>query len=104
MKYAVISISGAQYKVSENDTITVNKLNLETGKNGSTDQVLLISDDNRVLIGNPTVKGAKVDFEIIKSFKGKKLDISTYKAKSRYHRHLGFRPMLTDIKITKITS
>ena len=102
MKYAVIAISGSQFKITENQVITVDLQELEEGKTASTDQVLLIVNDKDTKVGNPTVKGASVDYEVVKSFQGKKLDILTYKAKSRYRRHLGFRPQLTDIKILKI--
>ena len=100
MKYAVIAISGTQYKVEENQTITVDKFD-PTIK--STDQVLLVVDDDKVKVGNPTVKGASVDFEVVRDFQGEKLRVSTFKAKSRYRKTRGFRAQLTDLKITKIT-
>jgi len=99
MKYAVIAISGTQYKVEENQTITVDKLD-PTVK--STDQVLLTVNDDKVTVGNPTVKGASVDFESVRDFQGEKLRVSTFKAKSRYRKTRGFRAQLTDIKITKL--
>ncbi len=100
MKYAVIAISGTQYKVEENQTITVDKFD-PTIK--STDQILLVVDDDKVKVGNPTVKGASVDFEVVKDFQGEKLRVSTFKAKSRYRKTRGFRAQLTDLKITKIS-
>jgi len=100
MKYAVIAISGTQYKVEENQTITVDKFD-PTIK--STDQVLLVVDDDKVKVGNPTVKGASVNFEVVRDFQGEKLRVSTFKAKSRYRKTRGFRAQLTDLKITKIT-
>ena len=100
MKYAVIAISGTQYKVEENQTITVDKFD-PTIK--STDQVLLVVDDDKVKVGNPTVKGASVNFEVVRDFQGEKLRVSTFKAKSRYRKTRGFRAQLTDLKITKIS-
>jgi len=99
MKYAVIAISGSQYKIEENQTITVDKFD-PTIK--STDQVLLTVDDDKVKVGNPTVAGASVDFEVVRDFQGEKLRVSTFKAKSRYRKTRGFRAQLTDLKITKI--
>lgn len=99
MKYAVIAISGSQYKVEENQVITVDKLD-PTIK--STDQVLLVVDEDKVKLGNPTVKGASVEFENVRDYQGEKLRVSTFKAKSRYRKTHGFRAQLTDIKITKI--
>jgi len=99
MKYAVIAISGSQYKVEENQIITVDKLDPSVK---STSEVLLTVDGDKVKIGTPTVKGASVDFEIIKNYPGDKIRVSTYKAKSRYRKTKGFRAQLTDIKILKI--
>lgn len=99
MKYAVIAISGTQYKVEENQSITVDKFDPNIK---STDQVLLTVNDDKVTVGNPLVKGASVDFELIRDFQGEKLRVSTFKAKSRYRKTKGFRAQLSDIKITKL--
>ncbi len=99
MKYAVIALSGTQYKVEENQIITVD--NLDPQKKSCSD-VLLIVDEDKISLGKPLVKDSSVDFEIIKNFQGKKIRVSTYKAKSRYRKTKGFRPQLTDIKITKL--
>ncbi|MEK7127417.1 MAG: 50S ribosomal protein L21 [Patescibacteria group bacterium] len=97
MKYAVIRLSGKQYKVAEDDVI-------EVAKTESSDcDVLLVVNDDKVDIGTPTVKGAKVKLEILEQFKGVKLDIYKFKAKSRYRRHTGFRPQLTKIKVIEIS-
>ena len=103
MKYAVISFSGSQFKVEENQKLTVNNLNLKEGDKNSTDQVLLVSNDDKIQGGTPTVKDAKVEFEVLKNYQGKKTRVFKYKSKSRYRKTMGFRPQLTDIKITKIT-
>jgi large subunit ribosomal protein L21 len=104
MKYAVIAISGTQYLVSEKQTYTVDNLNLDEKTKSSTDQVLLIVDDDKVEIGAPLVKNAKVEFEVVKNYQDKKIKVSTYKAKSRYRKTKGFRAQLTDIKILSINS
>jgi len=103
MKHAVIAISGSQFKVEENQKITVDNLNLKEGEKSSIEQVLLIADDKKIEVGTPVIKDAKVEFEVIKNYQGKKLHIFKYKSKSRYRKTMGFRPQLTDIKITKIT-
>jgi large subunit ribosomal protein L21 len=96
MKFAVIRLSGKQYKVSEGDII-------EVAKTDKTDcDVLLVVNDEKVEVGTPTVKGAKVQLEILEQFKGEKLDIYKFKAKSRYRRHTGFRPQLTKVKVVSI--
>lgn len=102
MKYAVISISGSQYKIEENQTITVNNLDLKENETATTDQVLLLVNDGSVEIGNPVVKGASVEYQVIKNHKGDKVRVFKYKSKSRYRKTQGFRAQLTDVKILKI--
>ena len=102
MKYAVIAISGTQYQIEENQTITVDLLDLKEGEKSSTDQVLLTVDGDKVKVGTPTVKDASVEFKVVKHFQGKKLKVFKYKSKSRYRKTTGFRAQLTDIEITKI--
>jgi len=103
MKYAVIAISGTQFRVEENQKLSVDNLNLKEGEKSSTDQVLLTTDGDKIKVGTPNVKGAEVEFEVLKNYQGKKLTVFKYKSKSRYRKTTGFRPQLTDIKITKIT-
>jgi len=102
MKYAVIAISGTQFKVEEDKTITVDNLDAKEGDKLSTDQVLLAVDGEKVTVGTPTVKNASIEYEVLKNYQGKKLKVFTYKSKSRYRKTKGFRHQLTDIKITKI--
>ncbi|MFA5749638.1 MAG: 50S ribosomal protein L21 [Candidatus Shapirobacteria bacterium] len=102
MKYAVIAISGSQFKVEENQKLTVDNLNLKEGDKSTVDQVLLIADGDKTEVGTPTIKGATVDFEVLKNYKGEKLTVFKYKSKSRYRKTMGFRAQLTDIKIIKI--
>ena len=60
MKQAVIAISGSQFKVEENQKLSINNLNLKEGEKVNLDQVLLVSDGQEVKVGAPTIKGASV--------------------------------------------
>jgi len=100
MKYAIIRMKGQQYKVSEGDEILVDKL---TDKNPEA-EVLLLVEDGKVKIGKPKVKGAKVKLKVLaEEEKGKKLYVQKFKAKSRYRRKMGFRPLYTRLLIEKIS-
>jgi len=100
--YAIVKIGGSQYKVTEGDELEVDKIEGEKGKTVNLDEVLLLVDEE-IKIGEPLVKGAQIKAKIIEQFKGDKIRVATYKAKSRYRRVKGFRPLLTKIKIEKIT-
>ena len=99
MKYAIVKIKGQQYKVSEGDEILVDKL----GTDKPDVKIFLIVDEKGVKIGKPEVKGAKVKMKILKDEeKGKKLYVQTFKAKSRYRRKIGFRPIYSRLLVEKI--
>lgn len=103
-KFAVIKIGGSQYKVAEGDEIDIDKIESKEGSKLTFDQVLLLVDGEKINIGQPLVKSAQVKIKILKQFKGKKIRVATFKAKSRYRRVKGFRPHLVKIKIEKISS
>lgn len=101
IKYAVIKIKGTQYKVSEGDEILVGKL----GSDKPEAEVLLLVENGKVKVGKPKVRGVKIKLKVLaEEEKGKKLYIQKFKAKSRYRRKMGFRPVYTRLKVEKISS
>lgn len=103
-KFAVVKIGGHQYKVTEGEEIAVDKLEGEKGKNLTLNEVLLVVDGEKVKVGQPWVKEGKVEAEIVDQIKGEKVRVAKYRAKTGYRRVRGFRPLLTKIKIKKISS
>ena len=102
--YAVIDACGRQYKVAEGDLVFVEKLEANEGEKVTFDQVLLISDDGKVKVGTPTVKGAKVEATVVKQGKAKKIVVFKYKAKKNERKKQGHRQPYTQVKIEKISS
>ena len=101
--YAVIESCGKQYKVAEGDVVFFEKLDAEEGKKVTFDKVILVSDDGKVQVGNPYVKGATVEGEVVKQGKGKKLTIFTYVPnKKSTRKKQGHRQPYTKIEIKKI--
>ena len=101
--YAIIATGGKQYKVSEVDIITIEKLGIEAGEKVTFDQVLAVSGDD-LKIGNPTVDGATVDATVVKEGRGKKVIVYKYKRKTGYHKKNGHRQSYTQVKIEKINA
>lgn len=100
-KYAVIRLQGHQYKVFEGDEILVDKIS-DTGKIDP--EVLLFVDGVTVKTGKPTLPNVKVKIKVLTEVeKGKKIDVLKYKAKSRYRKHIGFRPKYTRLLIEKLS-
>ena len=100
--YAIIESCGKQYKVAEGDVVFFEKLDTEEGKKVTFDKVILVSDEGKVEIGNPYVKGAKVEGKVVAHGKGKKIIVFKYKAKKNYRRTQGHRQPYTKVEITKI--
>ncbi len=103
--YAIVEISGKQYKVQEGDIVFVDRLeNVEEGNKITFDKVLMISDDKKVTIGQDTVKGAKVEASVIGHGKSKKIIVYKFKPKKNYRRTQGHRQPYTKIQIEKISA
>lgn len=102
MSYAVIQIAGKQYKVTEGETIVVNKIDANQGETITITDVLLVGDDKDVTIGTPIVAKAEVKAEVIAQGKGAKIRVFKYKSKSRYRRTTGHRQQESTLKIVKI--
>lgn len=100
--YAIIESCGKQYKVAEGDVVFFEKLDAEEGKKVTFDKVVLVSDDKKVEVGAPYVKGIKVEGKVVEHGKGKKIVVYKYKAKKNYRRTQGHRQPFTKVEITKI--
>ena len=100
--YAIIEACGKQYKVAEGDVIFFEKLDVEEGKKVTFDNVVLVSEDNNIQVGNPYVKGIKVEGKVVSHGKGKKIIVFKYKAKKNYRRKQGHRQPYTKVEITSI--
>ena len=100
--YAIIESCGKQYKVTEGDVVFFEKLDAEEGKKVTFDKVILLSDDKKVQVGNPYVKGVKVEGKVVSHGKAKKIIVFKMKAKKNYRRKQGHRQPYTKVEITSI--
>ena len=102
--YAVIVTGGKQYKVSEGDTLFIEKLNAEEGAAVTCDQVLVAGEGENVKVGAPTVEGATVEAKVVKNGRSKKIYVFKMKRKKNYRRKQGHRQPFTKVEITKINA
>ena len=101
--YAVIKTGSKQHKVTEGDVLSVEKLIGDKGTEVVFNEVLMVSDDKKVKIGQPFVDGAKVIGEIIDQKKGPKIHVYHMIRRKGFHKKTGHRQELTSMKITKIS-
>jgi large subunit ribosomal protein L21 len=102
MRYAIIESGGKQYKAVEGETIEVDLVTEETGKQIEIGHVLLISDGDNILVGTPTVAGATVTATVVDDTQGPKIVVFKYKPKIRYRVRTGHRQKLTRLMIDSI--
>lgn len=101
--YAVIVTGGKQYKVSEGDTVFIEKLDVTQDETIEFDNVVAVSTDKGFKVGSPTVKGAKVTGKVVKNGRGKKITVFTYRPKKDSKRKMGHRQPYTKVQIDSIT-
>lgn len=101
--YAVIETGGKQVKVTEGETVRVEKLSAEEGSEFVFDKVLAIVDGDNTVFGTPYVANAKVTAKVAKQGKGKKIIVMKYRAKATYRRKSGHRQPFTAVVIESIS-
>lgn len=102
MKYAIVEDGGKQYKAVPGTTIEVDRFDAEVGDEMDLEHVLLISDDDDIQVGTPTIKGAKVMATVVDQIKGPKIIGFKYKPKKRYRVRFGHRQLYTRLRIDGI--
>jgi large subunit ribosomal protein L21 len=102
MAFAIIKTGGRQYRVAEGDTIDVDLLEAEAGKQMVLADVLMHADGEKVTHGTP-IEGAKVTAEVVEQRKDKKVVAYKFRRRKGYHRTVGHRRKLTRLKIKSIS-
>ena len=97
--HAIIETGGKQYKVTEGDTLFIEKLEAEAGQAITFDKVLAILDGDKATFGAPVVEGASVAATVVKNGKGKKVRIFKYTPKKGYRKRQGHRQPYTKVQI-----
>ncbi|MBV9007943.1 MAG: 50S ribosomal protein L21 [Verrucomicrobia bacterium] len=101
MAFAIIKTGGRQFRVAEGDTIDVDLLEGEAGKEIELGEVLMHADGDKVVHGAP-ISGARVTAQVVEQRKDKKVIAYKFKRRKGYHRTVGHRRKLTRLKITGI--
>ena len=100
--YAVIQTGGKQYRVAEGDVVRVELLEKEPKQSVVFDRVLLVAKDSDVKVGQPVVKGATVEAEVIRHDRAKKVLIFKKRRTKTYQRTQGHRQGFTEVRIKGI--
>ena len=101
---AVVEISGKQFKVSKDSKLYVHRLDAKEGAKVSFENVLLLDNGKKLLVGTPNVKGASVEAKVIKHLKDDKVIVFKKKRRKGYRVKNGHRQALTELVIEKIAA
>ncbi len=103
--FAIVEVGGKQYRAAPNDKLKVDNLNQEVGSKIIFDKVLCVTNEKgETVIGAPLVNGAKVEAEIIKIFKDKKVLIFKKRRRKHSRRKRGHRQQKTEVKILSVVA
>jgi len=102
--YAVIQTGGKQHRVSEGDTLKVEKLAADEGAAVELDKVLLVADGDDIRVGAPYVEGSKVTATVKSHGRGKKVNIIKFKRRKQHLKRQGHRQWYTELQITGISA
>jgi len=100
--YAVIQTGGKQYRVTEGQTLKVEKLDVEVGGSLDIDKVLMVADGDDVKVGTPYI--GKVTAKVLSQGRDKKVTIVKFRRRKHSRKQMGHRQSYTEIEISSIAS
>ena len=100
--FAVFQSGGKQHRVTEGDVLRLELLESEPGNEIVFDKVLMVANGEEVNVGTPFLDGSTVKAEVLKSERGKKIQILKFRRRKDYMRRQGHRQWFTEVKITSI--
>ena len=100
---AIVEISGKQFKVEKDTKLFVNRLDAKEGDKVTFDNVLLLDNGSKVVVGKPTVKDATVEAKVLKHLKDDKVIVFKKKRRKGYKVKNGHRQALTEIIVEKVS-
>lgn len=102
--HAVIKTGGKQYRITSGTKLKIEQITAEVGSEVVLDQVLMVTDGDKVSIGKPVLSGAKVKATVLGHGRGEKIKIFKMKRRKNYHRTQGHRQNFTEIRIDGISA
>jgi large subunit ribosomal protein L21 len=102
--YAIVNINGNQTRVTPDELVVVPRLTGEPGATLTFGEVLMVADGDKIKVGQPYVKGASLEAEVVEHFRGPKVRVFKFKRRREYRRTKGHRDERTRLRVTAITA
>jgi len=100
--YAVIKSGGKQYKVAAGEKLKIEQIPTRVGEKVSLDQVLMVSQGDKVSVGSPLVEGAVVSATVLGHGRADKVKIFKMRRRKHYQKRQGHRQNFTEVMIDEI--
>jgi large subunit ribosomal protein L21 len=100
--YAIVRTGGRQFRAEVGSTIDVERLPYDVNDTVALDEVLLVGDGDRTVIGQPLVEGAVVNATVVDQYRAKKVLVFKYRQRTKYRRKRGHRQYYTRLRIDSI--
>lgn len=101
--YAVVETGGKQYVVRPGSVLAVERLASAAGSQVTLPRVLAVHTGQQLTVGRPVVPGAQVVCEVVAQTRGPKVISFKFKRRKGYHRTVGHRQSLTQLKVLQVT-
>lgn len=101
--YAVFQSGAKQHRVSEGQTVRLEKLDIATGEVIQFEQILIIANNENIKIGAPFVDGGKINAKVVAHGRNEKIKIVKFRRRKHCRKQQGHRQWFTDVKITNIS-
>jgi large subunit ribosomal protein L21 len=102
--YAVIQTGGKQYRVSQGDLVTIEKLEGAAGDRIEINSVLMVGGGDQVTVGQPRLEQARVVGTIVRQERSPKVVIYKHKRRKGYQKRQGHRQWQTLLRVTDIVT
>ena len=99
--YALIECAGKQFSVEEGDSIKVPYVDGKIGTKVTFDKILYTDDGKNKMVGDPLVKGVKIDGEIESHVRGRKVIVFKFKRRKGYQKKNTHRQEFSMLKVGK---
>ena len=102
--YAVLETGSKQYRVAPGQVLEIERIETSAGQTHTFERVLLMSTDGKIVIGKPTLPGAKVIADVVEHLRGPKKLTFKLKRRKGYRKAIGHRQEMSRVKIKEITA
>ena len=101
--YAIAETSGQQFWFEVDKYYDIDRLNAKEKDKITIDKILLIKDKDNISIGNPYIKNAKIELEVVSHKRDKKIIVYKMRPKKKTRRKMGHRQELTRVMVKSIS-